>query len=102
MKTEFIIIGISKGCGYVWNGSEFVTLPWDEAKRFASRSVANRAIDRLFAAGEKMEMGSIAAPPISSQALGRLAAGVKKTISPEESAARAARLAAARKSRWAK
>lgn len=102
MKTDFIIIGISKGCGYVWDGKAFVTEPWESARRFKSRTAADKAVDRLYGAGERsVEMATIAAPRSAASLLGQRAAGVKKTITDEERAARAERMAAARKKRWA-
>lgn len=102
MKPQFIIIGTIGTTAHLYTGKDFLADGWEEARRFKTRSGADRALEAMIEAGSDWELAVLVAPPSAASTLGRKAAGIAKTISPEESAARAARLAAARAKRWRK
>lgn len=103
-KQSFFIIGhsddLALACFVTRKGD--MCADWSEAREWKSLDAAQRHVAKALAAGSDWTYAILPAPPSPAASLGKLAAGVSKKITPQESAARAARMAAARKSRWAK
>ena len=111
MKTEFLLLGYVIGKStpsiYARNGN-FIGFNGLEVLKLAKRWQTRGGVERFIEAEQKA--GSVwgylilpVSPAGSSQAassLGKLGAGIPRTITPEESQARRERLAAARANRW--
>ena len=112
MKTEYMLIGYSAGNTmphlFARNGN-FISYNMPESLNYAKRWTTRAGAERFIKAEQKavsdwsylvMPVESAGASQAASS-LGKLGAGIPKTITADESQARRERLAVARAKRWA-
>jgi hypothetical protein len=100
IQTSFHVLGLKELKGHFVTRSGHLEFSPENARTWKTYAGAARYIAAELAAGSDWEYAIIPALPSAASALGKLGAGKLKTISPEESAARAARMASARAKRW--
>ena len=110
MKTEYIILGYSLGnvMPYIATGKDMMSFNLAKNVKFAKRwktpGGAAKYIETAEKAGSDWRYLILPVEPEdrsrTASELGKLGAGIAKTITPAESQARRERLAAARANRW--
>jgi len=112
MKTEYILLayGVGKTMANVFTGSHMMSYNMPENVKRAKRWKTWEGVERFIAAekAKGSDWGYLILPveptgaSQTASSLGKLGAGISKTITDEESQARRERLAVSRAKRWQK